>query len=182
MPRQWLIELLDKAKHLRDGFSCGEESLDSYLKTQARQANESGTGRTWVAVDVSQAPDQTGRRPVLGYYTVAMSSIDISVVPENQRRGLPGQVPAVLLARLAVDETTQGEGLGALLLVDAFHRIAVASEVVSAHAVVVDALTAEARQFYERYGFLELTDNPLHLFLPMPLVHEIARQARSASP
>ena len=170
MPRQWQIELLDKKTHVRGGFSCGEETLDSYLKTNARRAQESGTGRTWVAVDASRPPDAKGQRPVLGYYTIAMSSIDISIVPDEISKGLPKQVAAALLARLAADESARREHLGSMLLVDALRRIAAASAEVSAHAVVVDALTADAKAFYAPYGFLELTDDPLHLFLPMASV------------
>ena len=71
--------------------------------------------------------------------------------------------------------------MGAKLLVDALNRIATASEYVPAHAVVVDALTAKAKEFYQPYGFLELTDNPLHLFLPMPTVREVGGQAQKGS-
>ncbi|MAG31985.1 MAG: GNAT family N-acetyltransferase [Deltaproteobacteria bacterium] len=179
MLRQWQIEFLDKKNHLREGFSCGEESLDSYLKIRARKAQESGTGRTWVALDGSEPPDEAGRRPVLGYYTVAMSSIDVSVMPAPASKRLPRQVPAALLARLAVDESAQEERLGSFLLIDALTRVAKASEEASAYAVVLDALTDKAKGSYGQYGFLELTDNPMHLFLPMASVLELVSSPSS---
>jgi predicted GNAT family N-acyltransferase len=122
---------------------------------------------------MSEDPNENGRRRILGYYTVAMSSFDISAMPESHRRGLPGQVPAALLARLAVDRSAQGEGLGRTLLVDALQRISKASQEVSAHAVVLDAVDDDAKAFYLPYGFLELTDDPLRLFLPMASVRKI---------
>ncbi len=173
MPRRWQIQVLDKSLHLRGSFSCGKESLDSYLKHTARKAEKAGSGLTCVAVDLDQDPDENGRRPILGYYTVGMSSIDLSALPESSRRGLPTQVPAALVARLAVDKSAQGQGLGRLLLMHALRRIVRASEEVPAHAVVLDALDGEAKSFYEPYGFLELTDNPLHLFLPMRTIREL---------
>lgn len=172
MPRQWRIELLDKKLHLREGFSCGKESLDSYLQKIARNAGKVGTSKTLVAVDASGEPNAAGKRSILGYYTVAMSSIDLSEMPESHRRGLPPQIPAALLARLAVDENAQGEGLGRTLLVDALCRISRASLEVPAHAVVLDAEDDDAKAFYLPYGFLELTDDPLHLFLPMESVRK----------
>lgn len=172
MPRQWRIELLDKKLHLREGFSCGKESLDSYLQQVARNADKVGTGKTLVAVDASAEPNESGKRPILGYYTVAMSSIGLTAMPESHRRGLPPQIPAALLARLAVDQRAQGEGLGRTLLLDALRRILRASLEVPAHAVVLDAEDGDAKSFYLPYGFLELTDDPLHLFLPMESVRK----------
>jgi GNAT superfamily N-acetyltransferase len=167
----WRIEPLEKRAHDRDSFSCGKPELDDYLKQIARRAAEVGTGRTWVAIDPATPPDAAGRRPVLGYYTVSMHSVDVSVLPEKRRAGLPrAQVPAALLGRLAVDVRQQGRGLGGFLLIDALRRISSAAEHVAAHAVVLDAIDDDAKRFYERYGFLELTDNPLHLFLPMASV------------
>jgi predicted GNAT family N-acyltransferase len=95
-------------------------------------------------------------------------------LPENRRAGLPrAQVPAALLGRLAVDVRQQRRGLGEFLLIDALRRISIAAAHVAAHAVVLDAIDDDAKRFYERYGFLELTDNPLHLFLPMASVRQL---------
>lgn len=162
----WAIEPLDKRTHDRDSFSCGKPELDEYLKQIARKAAETDTGRTWVATDSAAPADATGRRPIAGYYTIAMSSIDASVIPSS-KRCLPEQVPAALVGRLAVDQRHQRQGLGELLLVDALRRICQAADDVAAHAIVLDAIDDDAKKFYEQFGFLELTDNPLHLFLPL---------------
>jgi len=170
VPGAWRIELFDKSSHARDAFICGKADLDNYIKRAARRAQAAGTGGTWVAIDQDAHPDANGRRPVLGYYTIAMSSIDLRKLPEERRSGLPQRVPAALLGRLAVHESAQRQGLGELLLIDALNRIARAALEVPAHAVVLDAMDEDAKGFYERYGFQELTDNPLHLFLPMESV------------
>lgn len=174
MQRPWLVEALDTRRHDRGAFSCGKQQLDEYLKRAARKAQQTDTGRTWVAIDRDAAPDDNGKRPVLGYYTVSMCSVDLTVLPEGRRSGLPRpQVPAALLGRLAVDQSAQGGGLGRALLIDALRRIANAAEDVAAHAVVLHAIDEDAKRFYERYGFLELTDDPLHLFLPMDTVRQL---------
>lgn len=162
----WRIEQLDKRTHDRESFSCGKPELDDYLKQVARKAAEIHTGRTWVAIDPAKPADAPGKQVIAGYYTVSMSSIDVGVIPAA-RRSLPAQVPTALIGRLAVDERHQRQGLGGFLLLDALRRICQAAEHVAAHAIVVDAIDDDAKRFYERYGFLELTDNPLHLFLPL---------------
>lgn len=170
----WRVEPLEKRTHDRDSFTCGKPDLDNYLKQTARRAGEVGTGRTWVVIDPTAPADARGKRSVLGYYTVSMSSIDVEVLPADRRPGLATQVPAALLGRLAVDKRHQGQGLGELLLMDALQRIREAAKNVAAHAVVVDAIDDSAKRFYQKYGFLGLTDNPLHLFLPMASVREVA--------
>jgi GNAT superfamily N-acetyltransferase len=170
----WRIEPLEKRTHDHDSFTCGKPDLDNYLQQIARRAAEVGTGRTWVAIDPAAPPDADGTSPVLGYYTVAMHSVDVSVLPEDRRGGLPrAQVPAALLGRLAVDVRQQGRGLGRFLLMDALRRICNAAEHVSAYAVVLDVIDDDAKKFYARFGFLELTDNPLHLFLPIASVPQL---------
>ena len=162
----WRIELLDKRMHDRASFSCGKPELDDCRKQIARKAAATDTGRTWVAVDPAPPRDATGEQVIAGYCTVSMSSIDVSVIPEG-RRDLPARVPTALIGRLAVDQRHQRQGLGEFLLSDALRRICQAAEHVAAHAIVLDAIDDDAKQFYERFGILELTDDPLHLFLPL---------------
>lgn len=141
----WRVEPLERRAHDRDVFTCGKPELDHYLKQIARRAADAGTGRTWVAIDPATPADAAGRRPIFGYYTVSMHAVDVSVLPESRRAGLPrAQVPAALLGRLAVDVQHQGCGLGAFLLIDALRRISIAAEHVAAHAVVLDAIDDEA--------------------------------------
>ncbi len=105
---------------------------------------------------------------MLGYYTLASGAIAAISLPVKQAKRLPRHaVPVVLLARLAVDQGVQGKGLGGFLLRDALTRSLDLSEKLGIHAVVVDAFDAEAKAFYQRFGFLPLTDDEMRLFLPV---------------
>jgi GNAT superfamily N-acetyltransferase len=164
---EWRIERLDR-DHVREGFDCGKPSLDEFLRTLVGQYEKRNLGRTYVAI-------REGERRVLGYYTLASGSIDAGSLPAKQARKLPRHpVPVVLLARLAVDRSVRGKGLGGRLLRDALTRSLDLSESIGIHAVVVDAMDAEARAFYERFGFLPLTDDEMRLFLPMGSIRAAA--------
>jgi GNAT superfamily N-acetyltransferase len=113
---------------------------------------------------------ERGETVVKGYYTITSGAVSFKVVPENLLRH---PVPVVLLARLAVDRTTRGEGLGAMLLLHALKRAQDVSEQLGMHAVAVDALNDSARAFYLKYGFTELLDDPLHLFLPIKKIRQL---------
>lgn len=165
------IELFSSTKHEVENFCCGYESLDKYIKTYAEANASRGLGRTFVAVEEN-------RKEVKGYYTLTASEIAKERLPKKQTRGLPGYpIPAVLLARLAVDKTTQGKKLGEFLLFDSFSRIVKASYEFGIRIVVVDAIDERAKSFYLRYGFVSFGDNFLKLFLPVktiePLVTDI---------
>ncbi len=160
---EWRIEPLGR-EHARDGFDCGKPPLDHFLGTLASQYEKRNLGRTYVA-------SQGETRRVLGYYTLAGGSIDVGSLPEDLARKLPRHpLPVVLLARLAVDRSVRGQGLGGLLLRDGLLRSLDLSGRLGVHAVVVDALDAEARSFYEKFGFLALTDDPMRLFLPIATI------------
>jgi predicted N-acetyltransferase YhbS len=111
---------------------------------------------------------------VLGYYTLAGGAIDVESLPEKLSKKLPQHpVPVVLLARLAVDQSVQGKGLGIFLLRDALHRSLDLSEKLRIYAVIVHSLDGAAQSFYERFGFLPLTNNQMHLFLPIPSIQAV---------
>ncbi|MGP0070213.1 MAG: GNAT family N-acetyltransferase [Isosphaeraceae bacterium] len=159
----WRIERLDRI-HVREGFDCGKPSLNDFLHTLVSQYEKRNLGRTYVAF-------QEGDPRVMGYYTLASGAIDAESLPAKQPKKLPRHaVPVVLIARLAVDRNVHGRGLGGLLLRDALTQTLDLSEKLGVHAVVVDALDAEARAFYERFGFLPLTDDPMRLFLPLSAI------------
>jgi GNAT superfamily N-acetyltransferase len=157
------------AKHRREDFDCGEDSLNRYLKQYASQHQKKDLGRIYVAV-------QPGEQQVLGYYTLANGSVEFQSVPKS--KGLPREypIPVILLARLAIDRSMQGQGLGAVLLFDALKRAAEASQVSAAHAVIVDALNETAKQFYLHYDFEESLDDPMRLFLPMHDIRALVSQ------
>jgi GNAT superfamily N-acetyltransferase len=159
----WTIEQLNRS-HDRTQFCCGKTSLDQYLQTRASQDEKRRMGRTYVAL-------RPGDKRVYGYYTLAAGTIPFENLPPGPAKKLPKHpVPVILLARLAVDQSTQGQGLGGHLLGDALKRSVTISKTLGAHAVRVDALDEEARAFYEHYGFISLLDNRLHLFLPIATI------------
>jgi GNAT superfamily N-acetyltransferase len=111
----WRIERLDRL-HDRSRFACGVEALDVFLRVLVTQYEKRCLGRTYVAV-------RGNARTVWGYYTIAAGSVRYSALPDSIGRKLPKHpVPTGLLARLAVDESVQGQGLGAFLLLDALAR------------------------------------------------------------
>jgi GNAT superfamily N-acetyltransferase len=156
----WVIEPLGRS-HDRASFDCGEPALNDFLRALARQQQEKHVGRTFVAVP---AP---GARTVLGFYTISAGSIRFENLPRDLQRRLPRYpVPVARLGRLAVDRSMHGKGLGAALLRDALLRVArVAATELGILGVVVDAKNAEAKKFYERYGFVPLADPPLTLVI-----------------
>jgi GNAT superfamily N-acetyltransferase len=115
-----------------------------------------------------------GESNVLGYYAISAHGVRREDLPEGQAKGLPrSDVPVILLGRLAVDQSVQRCGLGSLLLIDALRRVEVLSDQVGIRAVEVDAIDDAARNFYLKFGFRPLVDDPLHLYLPMSVIRQL---------
>lgn len=138
-------EPLDVERHNLSSFSCGEPSLDTWLREQAVPATARRTARTWVWTDEDSA--------VIGYYALAAHKVAREQVPTRIGHGGPAEIPAVLLARLALASSLRGQGLGEILLADALQRILSATQTVAARLVVVDALHEPVARFYETLGF-----------------------------
>jgi len=163
MPIQ--IERLTRA-HDRNAFDCGEPSLNNYLQRFALQNDERGIGRTFVAIE-------SGNAHILGYYTLAMGKVTFDAVPDSKKLPPRMPVPVVLLGRLAVDNGRKGSGLGRTLLLHALWRSQQIASHAGVYAVEVDALHEQAAQFYLKYGFTPLLDNPLHLYLSMKTIEAL---------
>ncbi len=160
------VEKLDK-NHAVDAFDCGAEPLNIYLRRFALGNQSAGAAQTYVAT--------LGER-VVGYYSLSTASVEYAEAPERLRKGLARHaVPVVLIARLAIDHTWQGKGLGAALLLDALRRVLGAADIVGVRAVMVHAKDEAARRFYEHFDFDPSPIEPLHMFL---MVKEIARLLR----
>lgn len=159
---KYTVEILNK-NHNRKNFDCGEESLNTFLAKFARQNSERGLGRTFVAV----LPDD---ETVYGYYTISGGAVRFETVPDKLPRY---PIPVVLLGRLAVDIKAKGAGLGEYLLLDALKKAAQFSDELGIYAVEVYALNEQAKKFYQKYGFLELLDDALHLHLPIQTIKEL---------
>ena len=155
-----IIEPLGK-RHERAAFSCGLPELDRYLARRAGQDVRRRIARVFVCT-----AGETDA--VLGFYTLSALSIDLASLPGQLSRKLPRHpVPCALIGRLAVDRSAHGRGLGRMLLADAVRRTVAAGESVAMHALVVDAANDDAKRFYEKFGFMPLTDDPTRLFLPL---------------
>jgi len=157
-----VIEKLSSHHNRRD-FDCGVEDLNAYLRRYSGQHERKGMGRTYVATEENDTH-------VLGYYTISSSAVAFDVVPENLPRH---PVPVALVGRLAVDNIARGQRLGETLLIHALRSAQLAAKIVGIYAVVVDALDESARRFYLNYGFNELTDDRLHLYLPMKAIERL---------
>jgi GNAT superfamily N-acetyltransferase len=166
---EWSIEQLD-ATHERGAFCCGKAPLDTFLQQRASQHAKNGLSRTFVAT-------RPGEKRVLGYYASSAGSFTLDHLPEKDRKRLPRHpVPTVHLGRLAVDQSVRGQGLGRILL---FHFLKKAQEIsrtVGVYAVDLWSKDEEARSFYIKYGFLELQDDRLHLYLPLATVAQMFAQ------
>lgn len=149
-------------------FDCGEPALNEYLLRYARQNQDSGIARTFVAVGAAQP----GR--VLGYYSLSVGAIDRANLPPRAARRFPAfPIPIARLGRLAVDRSTQRKGLGEDLMIDALCRSLRVSSEIGIVGVLVDAKHERAKRFYARYEFEALPDQPLTLWLPMPAVRRL---------
>jgi GNAT superfamily N-acetyltransferase len=167
MPVPWRIERLSR-QHDRAPFDCGQPPLNEWLKHRSGQFDRRDLARTFVAVG-------PGQSRVLGYYAMSNHRVIYDSLPKEEAKGLPKMaVPVVLLGRLAADRTVQGRGLGAFLLMDALRRAQHIAEHVGVRAVEVDAIDGVARNFYAKYGFAPLLDDPNHLFLPMHLIRKLS--------
>lgn len=145
------------ASHLLDDFTCGEASLDEWLKRRALTNQMSGASRTFVVTNEECR--------VYGYYAMAAGAVSHQSATSNVRRNMPDPVPVMVLARLAVDHRAQGIKLGASLLRDAVARAVSVSQNAGVRALLVHALHERAKQFYEHYGFQESPQHPMTLML-----------------
>ena len=143
--------------HRVDEFDCGEPTLDEWLKRRALGNQASGASRTFVVADAA------GR--VFGYYALAAGAVAQALATGAVRRNMPDPVPVVVLGRLAVDRSAQGQHLGAALLQDAVKRATVVAESAGVRALLVHALDDRAKLFYEHYGFRPSPTHPMTLMI-----------------
>jgi GNAT superfamily N-acetyltransferase len=138
------------ASHDLSSFQSGEATLDDWLRTRALKNLALGASRTFVVCSA-------GSQKIAGFYALSMGSLYAVNTPGSIRRNMPELIPSVMLGRLAIDESAQGQGLGKVLLNDAIGRSLVAAENVSARLVVVHAISDRAEQFYLHSGFAKMS-------------------------
>ncbi len=130
--------------HEVDAFSCGVESLDLWLKNRALNNQITGASRTFVVGEKAR---------VVAYYALASSAVVVHAATGRFRRNMPDPIPVVVLGRLAVDQSLQGQGFGRALVRDAGLRIIQAADIIGIRGLVVHALSEDAKIFYEGLGF-----------------------------
>lgn len=161
------IEPLNK-DHERNGFDCGNNDLNNFLKKSARQAAEKGLSRTFVLTDGE-------KNKIYGFVSVTPCSVNAEDIPERQRKKYPPQhgVPAIRLARMGVDVGEQKKGYGELLLTEAMSITAQIADAAGGIGLFVDAKDDKAKEFYEKYGF-EVTNpfKPMLLFMPLASIQK----------
>ena len=145
------------ADHQLNTFNCGETSLDEWLKRRAILNQTNGASKTFVVVDKNQL--------VMGYYALAAGAVHHQDATRSIRQNMPGPIPVMVLARLAVDIRTQGMQLGAGLLRDAVDRSLAVANNTGVRALLVHALHERAKQFYLYFGFQASPVHPLTLML-----------------
>ena len=151
------VVALDESHDLQSFTSCNE-ALDGWLRLHARNATGQGT-RTLVVVDE--------RDTIVGYFAIAPHVLDRGDAPKKLGRGSPRQIPAILLAKLALNAELQGQGLGAELLVRALGTIIDAARSAGGKVVVVDAIDERAVAFYRHHDFEPLPDHPERLVMKL---------------
>jgi GNAT superfamily N-acetyltransferase len=149
------------ASHRLEGFRSGEASLDDWLRRRALKNQANGSSRTYVVIE---------NDAVIGYYCLAAGAIGHAESPGNLKRNRPDPIPVIVLGRLAIHEDHQQRGIGTALLRDAILRSLQAAEVAGVAAILVHAISEEARRFYLSRGFEESPVQPMTLCLPMSTI------------
>jgi GNAT superfamily N-acetyltransferase len=144
------------ADHDLTQFSCGEPSLDYWLRNRALQNEKTGASRTYVVC---------AEGCVVGYYALAAGAVAHTEATSRAKRNMPDPVPVILIGRFAIDSRFQGRGVGADLLRDAVLRTLQAAEIAGIRAILVSAISPNAKRFYERYGFIASPANPRILMI-----------------
>lgn len=153
------IEVL-QSYHQKKSFNCGQDDLNKFIKQYASQHQKSGTSKTYVAVDHEEQ--------VSGFYCLSSTSIGFDLVDAVLTKRLPRYpLPCVVVGRFAVDETVQGQGIGKLLLAHALKQVSKVAQIIGVNFVVIHAKDQKAMEFYQRFGFISLTTNPLTLIFPV---------------
>ena len=166
-PNDYLFEPL--GNHDRAAFCCSKQQLEDYIRQQASQDLKRKLAAVFVIVS-KNAPNK-----VIGYYTLSSRELPLEKLPAEiaKKAGRYNSLPVTLLGRMAVDDAFRGLGIGELILMEALQQSLLATNRVASFAVFVEAIDEEAARFYRKYGFIELNDNKMRLFLPMQTIKKL---------
>lgn len=156
--------------HRLADFDSGEPTLDDWLKRRAAKNQANGSSRTYVVCE-GRAHDR-----VIAYYCLAAGAIGHAEAPSSMRRNRPDPVPVLVLGRLAVHKDQHQKGMGTALLNDAIRRTIQAAEIAGVTALLVHAMSEQARRFYLSRGFVESPVKPMTLCLMLATVDQVLRQ------
>jgi GNAT superfamily N-acetyltransferase len=148
------------AEHDLSDYDSGEPALNDWLRRRAAQNEASGALRSYVVC--------AGKK-VTGYYSLAVGAAAHADVPGRIKRNMPDPdpIPVMILGRLAVDKAFQGQGVGVGLLRDAVLRTMQAAEIAGIRALLVHAISEDAKHFYSRYGFIPSLVNPMTVMITL---------------
>jgi GNAT superfamily N-acetyltransferase len=142
--------------HDPTSFDCGNEALNRFIKLYALQGQRAGISQSYVAARGSE---------IAGYHTLVVGHVTHEDAPGRLAKGIPRHpIPVIILARLAVDRSWHGKGLGAALVTDGMRRVLQAAEIAGVRAMVVHAKDETAQRFYEHLGFEQFPGKPLTLY------------------
>lgn len=152
------------AIHKLDNFDCGETSLDEWLKKRALKNQATGASQCFVISE---------ENTVIGYYCMSAGAISHEATPKGLRRNMPDPLPILLLGRLAIDKNHHNSGLGSALLRDAMLRALNVANTVGVFAIIVHAISEEAKQFYLSRGFVESPLQPMTLMMTLTTIRQV---------
>jgi GNAT superfamily N-acetyltransferase len=145
-------------------FVSGEHHLDYYLSKHALLNQNSNLGQTWIL-------HENGAIEIIGYYTISMSSVPVSSLPQQFTVGFPSfDIPCLLIGKMAVDKRFQKNGFGKYMLYDILQKAKELTHTAGCHAIIVDAIDSQAFTFYNKFGFIPFVNRPLGLFLPIQTI------------
>jgi GNAT superfamily N-acetyltransferase len=160
-----------KVGHDVRAFNSGVFSLDEWLQKRALKNEKTSVSRTYVTCKENR---------VVGYYCLSAGAVALREAPKKMTRNMPDPIPVLVMGRLAVDQRYQNKGLGKALLLDASRRTIQAGDIAGVAALLVHALSEEARRFYLSRGFLESPVQPMTLCMRLADAREILASLRGA--
>lgn len=159
-----LVSVKDVQKSDLKKFDCEIDVLNEFLSRYAQKNDSLGIGKTFVAFDENEK--------IVGYFTLATAQINFEEIPDECNKKLPKYpIPALRIARLAVDKEMKGNGIGKWLLKQIFIKILQVAEITGLYFILVDAKET-SKTFYEHYGFIKLNDKELSYFLLVETVRK----------
>jgi GNAT superfamily N-acetyltransferase len=154
-------------RHQLSDFESGEPSLDDWLKRRAARNQANGASRSYVVCEGNA---------VIGYYCLAAGAIGQAEAPSRLKRNRPDPIPVLVLGRLAIHKDQHQKGIGTALLNDAIRRAIQAADIAGITALLVQAISEQARRFYLSRGFVESPIKPMTLCLMLATVRQALRE------